>query len=64
LLLTAREYVPSGSGTTNTQKTQNNTYTHSKQYTAHKITNTITQNYKYNAHKITNIMFHPNKEPK
>ena len=32
----------------NTQKTQNNTYTHSKQYTAHKITN--------NAHKITNII--------
>jgi hypothetical protein len=31
------------------QKTQNNIYTHSKQYTTHKITNTI---------------FQPNKEPK
>jgi hypothetical protein len=38
------------------KKTQNITYTHSKQYTAHKITNTIKQNYKHNAHKITNTM--------
>ena len=30
----------------NTQKTQNNTHTHSKQYTTHKITNTIFQPYK------------------
>jgi hypothetical protein len=46
LLLTASGYVPGGSGTTihntiqyNTQKTQNNTYTHKTI-----ITNTITQN--------------------
>jgi hypothetical protein len=43
--LTASEYVPGGYY--NTQK-QNNTYTHSKQYTTHKITNTVTRNYKHN----------------
>jgi hypothetical protein len=44
-------------------KTQNNTYTHSKQCTTHKITNTINK-ITNNAHKITNIIFQPNKEPK
>jgi hypothetical protein len=43
-------------------KKQNNTYTHSKQYTTHKIIYTITQNYKQNAHKITNIIQHNNTE--
>jgi hypothetical protein len=53
LLLTASEYVPSGSGTTihNTQyNTQKKTFT-LKTIHSTKITNRITQNYKHNAQK-------------